>query len=433
MKLNVKQTLLVGLAFMSITMFSQLYDGIVPKILVNEFGLSETIKGMVMAIDNVLAVFLMPLFGAISDKVSTPYGKRMPFVVIGTIFAVIFIVFVPISVSANSILMFFFAIMAILVVMSTYRSPAVALMPDVTPPHLRSKGNAIINLMGTIGGTIILGLITFIYKDGVYMPIFLCVAVLMLICIIVMVLTVKENKLLEICHAQTAEYEKQNGVFKTEEELASEETGNDNLSKEQKRSLLFILMSILFWFMAYNAVTTGYSMYAELELGLTDGSFASPLIVANVAALVAFIPIGNVATKLGRKKTIIAGVITLGIAFAIPMFLNENTSFLITPAFVLAGFGWAAINVNSLPMVVQMSKGKTLGKYTGMYYTFSMSAQIVTPILSGALIGYMGEVNQKFTSSGTFADYSVLFPYAVVFTVLALITMSQVKHGEVND
>ncbi len=429
MKLNVKQTLLVGLAFMSICMFGQLYDNIVPKILVNEFALSETVKGVVMALDNVLAVFLMPFFGALSDKVSTPYGKRMPFVVIGTILSVLFMCLVPLAINAGSMLFFFFAIMVILVVMSTYRSPAVALMPDVTPPHLRSKGNAIINFMGTIGGTIILALTMFLYKDGVYGPIFYVTAGLILICIIAMVLTVKENKLLAECDVLTAEYEKAHGVYKSEEDIAAE-SEEDNLSKEQKKSLLFILMSILFWFMAYNAVTTGYSMYAELELGLTDGSFASPLIVANVAALVAFIPIGILGTKFGRKKTIIAGVIILGIAFAIPMFLSEKTSFLITPAFVLAGFGWAAINVNSLPMVVQMSKGKTLGKYTGMYYTFSMSAQIVTPILSGALIGYMGQINGKFTSSGTFADYLVLFPYAVVFCVLALVTMTQVKHGE---
>ncbi len=428
MKLNVKQTLLVGLAFMSICMFGQLYDNIVPKILVNEFALSETVKGIVMALDNVLAVFLMPFFGALSDKVSTPYGKRMPFVVIGTVLSVIFMCVVPFAVSAGSMLMFFFAVMVILVVMSTYRSPAVALMPDVTPPHLRSKGNAIINFMGTIGGTIILALTMFLYKDGVYTPIFFVTAGLILVCIIAMVLTVKENKLLAECDALTAEYEKEHGIYKSAEDLAAE--SEDNLSKEQKKSLLFILLSILFWFMAYNAVTTGYSMYAELELGLTDGSFASPLIIANVAALIAFIPIGMLGTKFGRKKTIIAGVLILGTAFAIPMFLNENTSFLITPAFVLAGFGWAAINVNSLPMVVQMSKGKTLGKYTGLYYTFSMSAQIVTPILSGALIGYMGQINEKFTASGTFADYSVLFPYAVVFCVLALVTMSQVHHGE---
>ncbi len=428
MKLNVKQTLLVGLAFMSISMFNQLYDNIVPKILVNEFGLTETLKGAVMAIDNVLAVFLMPVFGALSDKVATPYGKRIPFVVIGTILSAIFIVLVPISVDSHSILMFFFAIMAILVVMSTYRSPAVALMPDVTPPHLRSKGNAIINLMGTIGGTMALGLIMFLYKDGDYFAIFICVAILMLICVGVMAFTVKENKLVQKCDCEIKEYEKEHGVFKSEEDIAAE--AEHVLSKGEKKSLFLILASILLWYMAYNAVTTGYSMYAELELGLTDGSFASPLMVANIAALVAFIPIGIISTKFGRKRVIIVGVILLGTAFGVPIFLNQNTAFLITPAFVLAGFGWAAINVNSFPMVVQMSKGKTLGKYTGMYYTFSMSAQIVTPILSGALIGYMGQVNNKLTSSGTFADYSVLFPYAVFFCVMAIITMSQVKHGE---
>ncbi len=430
MKLNTKNTLLVGLAFMGICMFGQLYDNIVPIILLEEFGLSETVKGFVMAIDNILAVLLMPLFGALSDKVSTPYGKRMPFVVIGTILSVVFMVFVPVTISAGSTLAFFFVIMAILVVMSTYRSPAVALMPDVTPPHLRSKGNAIINLMGTIGGTIVLVMISLLYKSGVYFPIFIAVGVAILACIFVMVFTVKEPKLLAECEIATREYERENGIFKSEEDLAAEYKDGDNLSKEQKKSLALILVSILLWFMAYNAVTTGYSMYAILELGLSDGSFASPLILANAAALIAFIPIGIISTKIGRKKSILAGIVVLGTAFAIPIFLSENTSFLIFPAFILAGFGWAAINVNSLPMVVQMSKGKTLGKYTGMYYTFSMSAQIATPILSSALIGYFGEINQKFTNSMTPADYSVLFPYAVFFCVLAFITMMGVKHGE---
>ena len=422
MKLDVKRTLLVGLAFMSISMFSQLYDLEIPKILVNEFGIPEFYKGIIMAIDNILALFMLPLFGTLSDKVQTKIGRRMPFILFGTIGAALSLILIPISIALSSFVMFFISVMVILLLMATYRSPAVALMPDVTPKPLRSKGNSIINLTGAIGGIITLVLILFLVKDGgSYFPIFIVVALLMIICAIILYSTVDENKLVENCKNESLK------LGEKEETLEVTETP---LLPAERRSMVFILISITLWFMAYNAVMTGYSLYAELELGLVGGTFVTPLIIAQAAAIFMFIPIGIVGSKIGRKKTILIGILTLTIAFTLPIFTTSKTAFLLTPAFILAGFGWAAINVNSLPMVLEMSTGKTVGKFTGIYYTFSMTAQIITPVLSGYLIGLFGEINNKFTSSGTYADYSILFPYAVFFLVIALFTMLLVKHGD---
>lgn len=408
MKLNYKRTVLVGLAFMTISAFWQMYDNVVPLILKNTFHLKETLTGAIMAADNVLALFLLPIFGAFSDKVKTPIGRRMPFILGGTLLAFGFLMVLPFADRTENLILFVGGLLLLLISMGTYRSPAVALMPDLTPKPLRSKANAIINLMGAIGGVYTLIMTKFVVSKVVrpnYYPLFLCVGLLMLVGVAILFITIKENKL-----------RKEVGV-ESEEQVEAEDGEKESgpLPKDVKRSLIFILMSVSFWFIAYNAVTTAFSRYVGEVWGLEGGGYADCLMIATVAAIISYIPIGMISSKIGRKKTILIGIVLLGSCFLVAGLYNTYHWTMVI-FFALIGFAWAAIGVNSYPMVVEMSKAGDVGKYTGLYYTFSMAAQVITPILSGVLLEYVG--------------YRTLFPYAVAFSALAFVTMSMVKHGD---
>lgn len=434
MKLNYKRTVLIGLAFLSICAFWQMYDSIIPLILQNTFGIGETLTGTIMAADNVLAIFLLPLFGALSDKTDTRVGRRMPFIVTGTVLAVIFLMLLPIADRQINVVLFIVSLFALLVSMGLYRSPAVALMPDLTPNKLRSKGNAIINLMGAVGGVYTLIMIKLLVGKGDrpdYMPLFVSVAALMVISVGILVITISEKKIEAKVAAEIKAYEDSTGLkVETEDTIEEEQlleaeknSSDENKGKtvkmqmppEVKRSMAFLLTSIFLWFTAYNAVTTAFSRYTKVVWHLEGGGFADCLMVATVAAILSYVPIGNLAGRIGRKKTILVGIVLMSICYFAAIFVGQYHG-LVNVAFAVIGIGWAAINVNSYPMIVEMSKGSDIGKFTGTYYTFSMAAQILTPILSGFLLENV--------------SYRTLFPYAFVFSVLAIITMTQVRHGD---
>lgn len=420
MKLNYKRTCLIGLAFLSISAFWQMYDNIIPLILQNTFGMGETITGAIMAADNVLALFLLPVFGALSDRIDTKAGKRMPFIVGGTILAVIFILLLPLADRMENLAMFVVILFALLVSMGLYRSPAVALMPDLTPNKLRSKGNAIINLMGTVGGVYTLIMIKLMVGSGErpdYMPLFISIATFMAIAVVILVVTIKEHKVKEIVAAEVKTYEEETGVQVETEDTLSDEAEKKPMPKDVKRSMIFLLASIFLWFTAYNAVTTAFSRYTKVVWKLEGGGFADCLLVATIAAIISYVPIGNISSRIGRKKTILAGIVMMSVCYAGAMFASQYHP-VMNVVFAVIGMGWAAINVNSYPMIVEMSKGCDIGKFTGTYYTFSMAAQVMTPILSGFLLENI--------------SYRTLFPYATVFSVLAFITMSRVRHGDVR-
>jgi len=406
-KLNYGRTILIGLAFFSICAFWQVFDNIIPLMLKESFGLRDAATNSIMALDNILALFLLPFFGSLSDRTNTRYGKRTPYIILGTVFAVILMMFLPVASNKNSLIMFFIALGLVLLAMGSYRSPAVALMPDLTPKRHRSKANAIINLMGALGGIYTLVCIRLLVPDKEnpsYTLVFLAVAILMVVSVTILKLTINEKKLSKQIKAVDSDFE--------DEPVTGEKAAP--LPKEVRKSLILILSSIFLWFCAYNAVITAYSRYAKEVWGITGGAFADSLMIATGAAVVSYIPIGFIATRFGRKRTILAGICMMFVAFSTGFFITK-----VSPAiyivFVLTGIGWAAINVNSYPMVVEMSKGSNIGKYTGYYYTFSMAAQIFTPILSGFFL----EVS-----------YRTLFPYAAVFMVLAFITFTFVKHGD---
>lgn len=406
MKLNYKRTIFIGLAFLSISSFWQLYDNIIPLILQNTFRLGETMTGTIMALDNVLALFLLPLFGAFSDRVSTRIGKRTPFIISGTIISVIFMMLIPYADTNRNFPLFFISLGIVLIAMGTYRSPAVALMPDLTPKPLRSRANSIINLMGAVGAIFTLAMISLLIPKVAnpnYSTVFITVAVLMVVSVIILLLTIKENKL------------SKEVVVDNTESTTENYNAQGTLPKDVKKSLIFLLISVFLWFTAYNAITTAFSRYALKVWGLQGGSFANALMVATGAAILSYIPIGIISSNIGRKKTIIAGIIMLSLSYFCG-FLFIEYSPIINVVFAFTGIGWAAINVNSYPMVVEMSRSADIGKYTGLYYTFSMSAQIFTPILSGILLENV--------------SYRTLFPYSVVFSLLSLCTMIFVRHGD---
>ena len=450
--LNYKRTMLVGFAFFLISAFWQAYDAIIPLILTNRFGLPQSVSGAVMSIDNVLAVFLLPLFGSISDKVKSVHGKRTPFIFFGSIAAIVS--FIALTFIDNiqlakvigagipeisqgtltdteyskqilditleltlknpwPLIGFIATLLVVLVAMATFRSPAVALMPDVTVAPLRSKANAIINLMGTAGGisVLVLGMIFGTSKNPYmqYTGYVVAVCAIMALGLIVFILTVKENKWAAEMQAESERL----GLNATKDDTSSDE--KRALGKGELTSLLLILASVALWYIGYNSITSKYSVYAT---NILHFDFNLTLIIAQVAAIFSYIPVGAISSKFGRRKTILAGVIILSGAFFAGNFITASSpEFVMVPIFILAGIGWATINVNSFPMVVELAQNGDIGKYTGYYYTASMAAQIVAPILSGFLYDLIG------------MRY-VFFAFGTLFVALAFITMFLVKHGD---
>jgi MFS family permease len=392
-----------------------MYNSVIPLMLTNTFHMNETISGVIMAADNVLALFLLPIFGTISDRCRHPWGKRMPFIVFGTIAAVLLMVVLPMiddsyAAGADSwkIAAFVAVLLALLVAMGTYRSPAVALMPDLTPKPLRSRGNAIINLMGAVGGILYLAIAAVLYGKS-------RTAGLDHVSVAVVFLTIREPAI----EHDVAEYEAEH----PEENLTEkDESGNEVLPKPVRRSLTFLLVSIALWFIGYNAMETWFTTYAAAEWGMALGDASRCLIVANLGAIASYIPVGHIAGKVGRKRTILVGICMLGGGFAFCAawtFAGGGFSPVLYAVMVVLGMGWAAINVNSLPMVVEMCKGSDIGKFTGYYYTFSMAAQTVTPIVAGWLMANV--------------SYRSLFVYATVFVFASFVTMQSVHHGDTTN
>ena len=500
MKLNYKRTILVGFAFFLISAFWQAYDATIPVILTNKFGMSQTWSGVIMALDNILAVFMLPLFGALSDKCASRYGKRTPFITIGTTIAAIAILFLSFVDNAQlqnisevasiddqaaleliydtqadtrlltpegdtvvlreafskdefisirckitdpetgktitnpdytnyvaparqayaadktaenklPLILFISLLLVILVAMATFRSPAVALMPDVTMKPLRSKANAIINLMGTAGGILVLVLGMVFATSAVqnammrYNVYYAVVSCIMLGALAIFLSSVREPKWAAEMAADSVTY----GI-----EESSENGHHRSLSAAEMKSLICILLSIALWYFGYNAVTSKYAVYAG---NILDKDYNTTMLIAQGAAIVAYLPAGAVASKIGRRKTILCGVVMLTVAFGFAAFMRTSSpTWVMNLLFALAGIAWATINVNSFPMVVEMCSGADIGKYTGFYYTASMSAQIITPVLSGFLMDKMG--------------MTILFPYAAFFVALALVTMLMVRHGD---
>ena len=419
MKLNYKRTFLVGFAFLSISAFWQMYDTIIPLIMRDTYHLGDGPAGIIMSLDNIVALFLLPLFGALSDKV----GRRIPFIVAGTFTAVVLMMLIPALDNtygawspSTSIIVFVVVLGALLITMGTYRSPAVALMPDVTPKPVRSKGNAIINLMGAVGGAFTLVVMKILVVPGAggranYLYLFLAVAILMALAALTVLFFVPERKLVQ--QMKDINY----GVSEEEDQSKSIEVdGKQKLPPEVMRSLILILATITLWFLGYNAVTTAFSKYATKMWASGLNHVSTCLLVATGVAIISYLPIGFLASRIGRKKTIIIGLLVALACFIYGAVGARTFSPALYVMFAAIGFAQAAVTVNTFPMVWEISRFGNVGKYTGFYYTCSMAAQVVTPIVSGYLLQYVG--------------YDTLFPYAAVFIALAIIPVSLTKYDD---
>ena len=538
MKLNYPKTIKVGLAFAIIMVFWSAYDFVVPLLLDNTYGLSDSLRGLVMGLDNLLSLFLLPIFGKISDKSNSKWGRRTPFIVIGTIAAVVLMIFVPISsnkqlekgialreeieqikvdenfsytdhkgvvydkeglynayeegksnlnycdheylkkngidtieeylevankpfttnddgeqvvnedyknlvqvgidtyskaqinekftkADPTSLIIYMILLFFVLVAMATFRSPAVALMPDVTPKPLRSQANAMINLVGGAGGAIafLIYTITFMINPYGYMAIFIAVACSMIILLGLFLWLVKEKKLVKECEELCLEYGISNDE---EEEPATQEKEAETLDKpkisdkERMVSFILILASIFMWFMGYNAVSSNLSIYLTKTLLVSSGLSGIISGISMGISAIAFIPVGMLAVKIGRRKSIMLGFALAVISFILVFLFVANPSsaamYLFTIFYLIAGFGLIIANVNTFPMVVELSSSDTVGKYTGLYYTATMSAQAITPFIAGLVMQHVG--------------YKYLFLYATICVVLAIVLMFFVKHGD---
>ena len=445
-KLHIWHTIAVGAAFLAITAFWQMYNNVNPLVLTNTFHLNKTITGTIMAADNVFAIFLLPLFGALSDKTKTPFGKRKPYILVGTILSVILMLQLPVladsyfSTPAQWKIVFYVVVLALLLIsMGSFRTPAVSLMPDVTAKKYRSIGNAIINLMGSVGGIFYLILTAIFYSESrtagmahvSYFLLFAIVAFLMIAALVVVMILVKEPKWAKqaeeedlILDRLEAEENAKKAASK-EESNGSETKETDKSAKEKDTkkawpkmvSLIFLLLSVSLWFISYNAIETWFTEYAYETWHMALGSSSLCLTIATATAILCFIPLGLLASVIGRKKSIFIGIgllfVNFFICFAYTLYFDHFNPILYA-VFSFVGIGWAMINVNSLPMVVEMCKNSDIGKYTGLYYTFSMAAQIVTPVLAGWLMENIGN--------------HMLFLYSMVFAALAFITMLFVHH-----
>ena len=536
LKLDYKKTIKVGFAFAIIQCFWVVYDYVIPLLIDNAFGLSNAMRGLIMGLDNLLALFMLPLFGKISDSCKSKYGRRTPFIVLGTLAAIVLMIFIPVTTAsqlkeANVIrndletrfiedaafrqekltefyddaesgenkyiskivfdelsgkiskeefvnlttddeagyfnrfakdgmnryindqvynqvtkqhsvrLVFFILILfLVLVAMGTYRSPAVALMPDVTPKPLRSQANAIINLAGGVGGAIatITYMVGFLINENGYVGIYIANALSMGILLLCFIKLVNEPKMVDECRRICEEYgitdeddeavdlreqEAEDGV--TADKAADEavlSAEKQKLKKSKTISFLLILASIFMWFMGYNAVSSNLSIYIVNVLGCTPfiGTVVSAASMA--VSAVAFIPVGMLAVKIGRKKSIMLGLLFATVSFVcVFLFIKPQwgisvKAIMFALFYLIAGFGLIVVNVNTFPMVVELSSAKDVGKYTGYYYMATMSAQAITPYIGGLFMDHLSNRS--------------LFAYSAVCVIISIVLMALVKHGD---
>lgn len=317
------------------------------------------------------------------------------------------------SISPLYLILYILTLFIALISMSFYRTPAVSLMPDITPKPFRSVGNAIINLMGVIGyivATLIINAATQEFTP--YIRAFVMLSLTLVAILVLFRFFVKEVAWVKDMHRISIE----KGYETESEEQDRKNNVVTPLKAEYRVSFWLIMISVFLWFFSFNAVTTKFTDYASNVLELTN--YVLPVTVANVAALIGFLPLAALANKIGRRKTVLLGILMLSSGTLVGSFLTVNTAWIVYLIMPIAGLGFAAINVNSYPMIVEMSSGGNIGKYTGYYYTASMAAQIFTPLLSGALMTVFG--------------LGLLFPYATFFALASFGTMYFVRHGEAS-
>jgi len=388
MRLNYRKTFLLGLGFFAISLVWPLYNFYVPLFL-RKYIDSQFWINVVMTLDNILAVSLIPFFGSLSDNTNTKFGHRMPYLLIG----------IPISALLFSILPTysgFWNLMLILLVlnlsMSIYRAPTVALMPDITHPSLRSKANGIINFMGGLASVFVLLGGAFLYEWNKYSP-FITTSILMIISLTLLYIFIKEPQ----------------KTVTSKEERISIIKSMTNIIKDKDKTALFLLMAIFFWFVGYQGIEATFSNYSVQFLGIKEST--GSIILSSFAGffLLFAIPSGFIAARLGKRKTILTGIVGLVIIFTLLSFVRTTTVIFALPFNIvmmillsIGGIFWALININSYPMVVETTTEDKIGTYTGLYYFFSSLAAILGPLLFGFFVDFIGFETMFITSALSF-------------------------------
>lgn len=413
-KLDIRHTFFIGLAFFTTGISWSMYNTQVNITLFQYLG-AYALVGAWMAMDNVIGVIIQPIMGSISDNTRTKFGRRIPYLMVGIPLAAVFFVLISIVSYPQPmwillLWMFFFNIS-----MASYRSQAVALMPDFVKPVNRSKGNAVINFMGGIGAVIAYIFNLVLVPISLFLA-FLVVAIIMVLSLVILIFTVKEKD--SFTYKLIVETEEKSGEkVKTRKEKMSIVESFKDVFSEKDKSTLFILFAIFFWFVGYQALEALFTVYGVDVLGLTRSGAGGMLLYVALSFLLFAFPAGILGTKIGRKLTIKIGLV-LWIISLIIMFLIQNTT-VISIFFVIAGAGWAFININSIVIVWEMAPTvKKIGTYTGLYYFFSFMAAIFGPFLIGLIIDALGN--------------ETLFLVSSFFFIFALIFVFLVKRGEIE-
>lgn len=429
MKLDYKRTFLVGFGFFGISILWTLYNAYVPIFLQTGsstfnapgevgFGLGAGLTGIVMTLDNVAAFFLLPIIGVWSDRTRTRLGRRLPFILAFSPIAIAAFILIPVSMQmippelsgkvgelGTPLAIFMIAIGVFLTAMACFRTPVITLMPDLTPSPLRSQANGIINLMGGVGTLIATLGSGFLYGMGRIAP-FAFGGVLMAAAVLMLLLFVKEPRDFTI----GTDDEEGLGALRSVKRV----------SPEGRRSLGFLMAAIFCWFVGYNAVETFLSSYGVSILGMSTGQAPLLMGVASLAFLAFAVPSGHIATRVGRRRTIIIGLAVFGLLLAANFFLRS--ALLIWPVMAIGGLGWALVNINSLPMVVDIAASDAdLGTYTGLYYIASQLAAVAGPTINGYIVEWGG------------GNYNLIFLVTPAFFLLAILCMLNVTRGEAHE
>ncbi len=410
MKFNYGKIFLLGFGFFGVSVIWTIYNAFVPLFLANKFGLAPVFIGFFMTLDNIAAIFIQPPVGAWSDRLRTPIGRRMPFILIGAPVGALAFGLIPLA----AVLPLFVACTSTLLLsMAFWRTPVVALMPDITPSRFRSQANGIINLMGGVG-TIIASLAgSSLYEISPSFPFWMGSALVILAALLVF-LFIKEPREYE-------ETEKQPDMFASLRELLNDED----------KSGIRILLAIFFWFLAYTGIEAFLTLYATKYVGLTDADAGRLTGHLGLLFVLFALPAGIIGSRVGRRITISTGIILMGLLISALFFLSPATLAAMVAKLPLlgnvhfislllmgAGIAWALININSLPMVVDLTNAARIGTFTGLYYLFSTFSAIIGPNLNGLIVTLAG------------GRYNTIMLTSPLFLLIALVLMLGVKKGE---
>jgi len=410
-KLNYPKTFLLGFGFFGVSVLWAVYNAFVPIFLSQRFGLEPGLIGFIMTLDNIAALFIQPPIGALSDRIRTPIGRRMPFILVGAPIAAVAFAFVPM---AQALPLFIASIVTMLLAMAVYRTPVIALMPDITPSQYRSQANGVINFMGGVGAIIAFLVGSSLYEKSPSLPFWVGAALVIVASALVLIFIREPKEYKEVP-------EKEAGVIRNLQIIAA----------DRDKSALRLLLAIFFWFLGYTAIEAFFTLYGTNHLGLSEAESARQLGDLSLFFVLTAIPSGLIAARIGRRVTISAGILLLGALLLVIFFLPPAVltialtklpvlgSVRVISALLMAGgVAWALININSLPMVVDVAPQDRIGTYTGLYYFFSTLSAIVGPISNGWLVQWTGN------------NYNVVMLAAPVFMLAALVCMWGVRKGE---